>query len=295
MFGKGPMDEIRIEKLEVYAYHGVFPKERRKGQTFVVNATLYTDTARAGSKDALYLSTDYGEVCTFIDKWMRENTYQLLEAVVEHLSKEILLKFALISEIDLEVKKPDAPIDLPFGSVSVKVHRGWHKAYLSVGSNLGDRRKYVDGAVHALESHPQMRGIRVSELIETAPYGNVEQGDFLNGAIELETLLSPEELLEALHGMENAAGRERAVHWGPRTLDLDILFYDDLVYEGETLTIPHKDMKNREFVLRPLSTLAPGYRHPVLDKTVAVLLEELERVNVCKEMRSGQNTPAKNF
>lgn len=278
MYGKSPMDEIRIEKLEVYAYHGVFPKERRKGQTFVVNATLYTDTARAGVRDELYLSTDYGEVCTFIDKWMRENTYQLLESVVENLARELLLKFDLISEVDLEVKKPDAPIDLPFGSVSVKVHRGWHRVYLSVGSNLGDRQKYIDGAVHALEAHPRVRGVRASQLIETAPYGNPDQGDFLNGAIELDTLLSPEELLEALHDVENAAGRERTVHWGPRTLDLDILFYDDLVYESEKLTIPHGDVKNRDFVLRPLSTLAPGYRHPVLDKTVAVLLEELERV-----------------
>lgn len=278
MYGKWPMDEIRIEKLEVYAYHGVYPKERRKGQTFVVNVTLYTDTARAGAKDELYLATDYGEVCMFIDRWMRENTYQLLESVVENLSRELLLKFDLISEIDLEVRKPDAPIDLPFGCVSVKVHRGWHRVYLSVGSNLGDRQKYIEGAVHALETHPQMRGVRVSELIETAPYGNTDQGDFLNGAIELETLLAPENLLEALHDMENAAGRERSVHWGPRTLDLDILFYDSLVYESETLTIPHADMKNRDFVLRPLSTLAPGYRHPVLDKTVAVLLHELEQM-----------------
>lgn len=277
MYSKWPMDEIRIEKLEVYAYHGVYPKERRKGQTFVVNATLYTDTARAGIKDELYLATDYGEVCVFIDKWMRKNTYQLLESVVENLSREILLKFDLISEIDLEVKKPDAPIDLPFGCVSVKVHRGWHKVYLSVGSNLGDRQKHIDGAIHALETNPQMRGVRVSDLIETAPYGNTDQGDFLNGAIELETLLAPEDLLKALQGMENAAGRERGVHWGPRTLDLDLLFYDNLVYESETLKIPHADMKNRDFVLRPLSTLAPGYRHPVLDKTIAVLLHELEQ------------------
>lgn len=278
MYSKWPMDEIRIEKLEVYAYHGVYPKERRKGQTFVVNATLYTDTARAGAKDELYLATDYGEVCVFIDRWMRENTYQLLESVVENLAREILLKFDLISEIDLEVRKPDAPIDLPFGCVSVKVHRGWHKVYLSVGSNLGDRQEYIDGAVHALETHPQMRGVRVSELIETVPYGNTDQGDFLNGAIELETLLAPEDLLKALQGIENAAGREHGVHWGPRTLDLDILFYDNLVYENETLTIPHADMKNRDFVLKPLSTLAPGYRHPVLDKTVAVLLHELEQM-----------------
>lgn len=275
MYKESAKDEIRIEKLEVYAYHGVYPEERRKGQCFYVDAVLYVDIHRAGREDELAFSVDYGDVCVFIDRWMRENACKLLETVAEKLSKAILLKYDLISSVELEIRKPDAPVPLPFGCVSVRVRRGWHKAYLGIGSNMGDRESCIDGAIRALKAHPQIRLTRVSDLLETAPYGGVEQEDFLNGALEVETLLTPEELLEALHDVEDAAGRKRTLRWGPRTLDLDVLFYDKLVYESDTLVIPHPDMENRRFVLEPLCTLAPHYRHPVLEKTVAQLLREL--------------------
>lgn len=270
-------DEIRIEKLEVYAYHGVYPEERKQGQIFLVNAVLYTDTRRAGEEDKVELSTDYGAVSIFIDHWMKKNTCYTLEAVAEKLAREILLNYDLICSLDLEILKPEAPIPLTFGCVSVKIHRGWHKAYLSVGSNMGDRKKYLEDGIEALKAHPLMKHVKVSELIETAPYGGVEQADFLNAAIGLETLLDPEALLEVLHEIENAAGRKRTLRWGPRTLDLDILFFDKLVYESETLVIPHPDLHNREFVLKPLSNIAPNYRHPLLGMTVNQELAELEK------------------
>ncbi|MCM1024833.1 MAG: 2-amino-4-hydroxy-6-hydroxymethyldihydropteridine diphosphokinase [Roseburia sp.] len=276
MYGEEARDEIRIEDLEVYAYHGVYAGERKKGQPFYVNAVLYTDVRRAAAEDELALSADYGAVCALIDRWMGENPCRLLETVAEKLSREILLRFDRIRRIDLEIRKPEAPIPLPFGCVSVKVSRGWHRAWLGLGSNLGDRAEYLDGAVRALREHPLTRAVRESERIVTAPYGGVEQEDFLNSALELETLLSPEELLELLHEIENRAGRERTIHWGPRTLDLDILFYDQLVLESDDLVIPHPDLENREFVLKPLCGLIPNYRHPLLGKTVGCLLEELK-------------------
>lgn len=277
MYSEQGKDEIRIEKLEVYAYHGVYPEERKRGQIFLVNTVLYTDTHRAGTEDKVELSTDYGAVSMFIDRWMKENTCHTLEAVAGNLAREILLNFDLISALDLEILKPEAPIPLTFGCVSVKIHRSWHKAYLSVGSNMGERKKYLEDGIEALKAHPLIKQVKVSELIETAPYGGVEQADFLNAAIGLETLMEPEELLEALHNIENSAGRERILRWGPRTLDLDILFFDKLVYESDTLVIPHPDLHNREFVLKPLSTIAPNYRHPLLGMTVSQELAELEK------------------
>lgn len=277
MYSEQGKDEIRIEKLEVYAYHGVYPEERKRGQIFLVNTVLYTDTHRAGAEDKVELSTDYGAVSMFIDRWMKENTCHTLEAVAGNLAREILLNFDLISALDLEILKPEAPIPLTFGCVSVKIHRSWHKAYLSVGSNMGERKKYLEDGIEALKAHPLIKQVKVSELIETAPYGGVEQADFLNAAIGLETLMEPEELLEALHNIENSAGRERILRWGPRTLDLDILFFDQLVYESDTLVIPHPDLHNREFVLKPLSTIAPNYRHPLLGMTVSQELAELEK------------------
>lgn len=276
MYPEYAKDEIRIEQLEVYAYHGVFPEEKRKGQTFLVNAVLYADTRKAGQSDQLELSTDYGNVCCFITEWMKENTCNLIEAVAERLAQAILLKYNLLSGIELEIRKPEAPIEQPFGCVSVKICRGWHRAYLGIGSNMGDKRQYIRNAVEALKAHPLIVVRKVSDLIVTEPYGGVEQDDFLNGVLEIETLLTPHELLDALHEIEAAADRVREVRWGPRTLDLDIIFYDKLVYEDDALVIPHQDMENRRFVLEPLSALAPNYRHPVLGKTVVQLLNALE-------------------
>ncbi|MDR2043065.1 MAG: 2-amino-4-hydroxy-6-hydroxymethyldihydropteridine diphosphokinase [Clostridium sp.] len=275
--GEEVKDEIRIEGLQVFACHGVYPEEREKGQNFMVNAVLYTDTRRAGLEDALEHSTDYGAVCHFITRQMGRQTYRLIEAAAENLARGILLAFPLVSGLELEVRKPEAPIGLPFGSVSVKISRRWHKAYLGVGSNMGDRQEHIRNGVHALSENPEIRVRKVSGLITTQAYGGVEQEDFQNGAAEIETLLTPKELLRELQRIEAEEGRERTVRWGPRTLDLDLLFYDQKILEEEDLVLPHADLQNRYFVLKPMAELAPCLRHPVLGKMIKELLEELQK------------------
>lgn len=270
------MDEIRIENLEIYAGHGVFEEENRLGQPFFVNITLYTDTKAAGERDDLSLSTHYGEVSHLVNRFLKEHTYKLIETAAEKAAEQILLHFPLVQSLDLEIRKPKAPIGLPFGSVSVKIHRGWMQAYLGIGSNLGDKEAYMENAVAKLKADKKIRAVRTSEWIVTEPYGGVEQDDFLNGAVSLETLYSPFALLHLLQSFEKEAGRERKVHWGPRTLDLDILFYEDFISDKEELMVPHPDMQNREFVLKPLDQLCPYYEHPLLHKTVRQMLKELE-------------------
>ncbi|MCR2047659.1 2-amino-4-hydroxy-6-hydroxymethyldihydropteridine diphosphokinase [Acetatifactor muris] len=277
MFSEWAEDEIHIDGLEIYAHHGAYEEERTNGQTFYVNAVLYMDTHVAGVSDELEYTTDYGNVCRFMNDWMRQNTCRLLEAVAERMANALLLRYRMVSAVDLEIQKPHAPVRLPFEMISVKVHRSWHRAYIALGSNMGDREAYLSGALKALKEHPQIVLKKVSDCIVTEPYGGVKQEDFLNSVAEIETLLNPEQLLEALHEIENAAGRERTLRWGPRTLDLDILFYDRLLMDREDLVIPHPDLENRRFVLEPMTAIAPYFRHPATGKAMRELLQELEK------------------
>lgn len=268
------MDKIHIKNLEVFGRHGVFPEENRLGQKFVINATMYISTREAGLKDDLTKSIHYGEVSHFLKNYMIEHTFLLIEAAAEQMAKAVLIQFPTMQALTLEISKPWAPIGLPLEAVSVEITRGWHRAYVAVGSNLGEREAFIRQGIQNLDARDDCVVERVSELIETEPYGVKEQPKFLNGMIELRTLLFPEELLDALHLAEQEANRERKMHWGPRTLDLDIIFYDDCVVDKDFLQIPHPDMENRDFVLKPLAELAPYLRHPISKKTVRRMLEE---------------------
>lgn len=268
-------DQIKIQDLEVFANHGVFPEENTLGQKFLISAVLYTDTRKAGQSDDLKASIHYGEVSAFINRYLKSHTFKLLERAAEALAEELLLHTLGLEKVCLEIKKPWAPIGLPLKTVSVKIERGWHTAYIALGSNLGNREQYIKDAVKALDTVRGCSVEKVSSLIETPPYGVTDQADFLNGCLKLRTLLSPGELLTELHRIEQEAGRERIIRWGPRTLDLDIIFYDDLVWESDDLCIPHVEMHKRLFVLEPLCEIAPYKRHPVYGKTVWEMKEEI--------------------
>ena len=269
-------DQIKITDLEVFANHGVFPEENKLGQKFLISAVLYTDTRKAGKTDDLTASIHYGEVSAFITKYMKEHTYQLLERVAETLAEEMLKSISGLYKIDLEIKKPWAPVGLPLKTVSVKISREWHTTYIALGSNIGDSETYLNEAVEKIGQIPTCTVEKVSSYLVTKPYGVTDQPDFLNACLKMRTLLYPEELLKELNRIEKEAGRERIIHWGPRTLDLDILLYDDIVLEEDDLCIPHVEMHKRSFVLEPLAEIAPYKRHPVYGKTVREMLEEIQ-------------------
>jgi 2-amino-4-hydroxy-6-hydroxymethyldihydropteridine pyrophosphokinase len=154
-----------------------------------------------------------------------------------------------------------------------------HLAYLALGSNLGDKNAYLDQAVERLADLEGIFSIKESSRIVTPPMGGpAGQGDYLNSVCLAETSLSPARLLAATQAVESSLGRERGsgyVHWGPRTIDIDILLYDDIMVESPELTIPHRGLGERYFVLKPLAELAPNLVVPGTGKTVAELLERL--------------------
>ena len=272
-------DKIKIQNLEVFANHGVFPEETALGQKFVVSAIMYTETRTAGLTDDLSASINYGEVSHMITDFLQKNTYKLLEAAVENLAEMLLLSLPLLKKITLRIEKPWAPVSLPLKTVAVEITRGWHTAFIAFGSNMGDKKKYLDDAIQGLRDMKEIVVEKVSEYLVTEPYGGVEQDEFLNGVLRVRTLLSPEDLLDRLHILEQAADRKRIVHWGPRTLDLDILLYDNEIIDTEELHVPHIDMENRDFVLKPMVEIAPYFRHPVLNQTMSQLLKKLDEKN----------------
>lgn len=269
------MDQIRIQDLEVYAKHGVYAEENILGQQFLVSLTMNIDLSKPGQTDEMEDSIDYGQVCHFVTDFMQQNTFHLIEAVAENLAEKLLFQYNRIQNIWIEVKKPWAPIGLPVKNVSVAIERKRHIAYIAFGSNMGERMEHIQQGIEALRGLDSCKVCETSDIIETEPYGGVDQEKFLNGVLKLETVLNPYQLLEKLHEIEYQQGRVREVHWGPRTLDLDIIFYDDLVLHTQELTIPHIDMQNREFVLRPMSQIAPWLRHPLFHQTMQQMYEAL--------------------
>ena len=145
--------------------------------------------------------------------------------------------------------------------------------FLGLGSNQGDREKNLLKAIDLISKIPTLNLVQ-SKITETEPYGFKEQDCFLNMVLRGTTLLSPHKLLLAIKQIELKLGRKPTFHWGPRVIDIDILFYDDLILHEKDLVIPHPDLVNRLFVLAPLAEIAPTFIHPVLQKTILTLLTE---------------------
>lgn len=270
------MDHIEINQLSVYAHHGVFPEEKTLGQTFIVSAKLYLDLALAAQNDDLTNTCHYGLVAEDIQSFLQAQSFDLIETCAHRLAESLLQRYPLLREVAITIQKPSAPIPLPLHHVSVHVHRTWQPAVIALGSNMGDSESHLNTALTALRSHPNVRVQSVSSFYQTAPEGYLDQKDFINAACLIETLFSPTALLTYLQALEQQAGRKRDVQWGPRTLDLDLIYYDTLISHSPALTLPHPRAHERTFVLEPLAEIAPNYVDPRFQLPVSVLCQRLK-------------------
>ncbi len=264
------MNTVTIKGLKVRAKHGVFPSEKQNAQPFLIDIT-YKYGGKAAESDNFSNAVDYAAVCALAQKICGENTFDLIEKLAREIALGICENFPAVSEAEVTVHKPEAPVGMEFSDIftTQKVERV--KAILSLGSSMGDKKAALDGACAALGNTRGIEIKKISSYLRTKPYGGVATGEFLNCALLAECLLTPEELLEKIHDIESSFGRERKIRWGDRTLDIDIVFFGDRIIEKEGLCIPHPDYFNRDFVLAPIKEIAPDFVCPRLHRRVSDL------------------------
>ncbi|MGL4991061.1 MAG: 2-amino-4-hydroxy-6-hydroxymethyldihydropteridine diphosphokinase [Sarcina sp.] len=271
------MDTIFIKDFEVFANHGVFEEEKRLGQKFILDIELKLSTREAAMTGDLTKSVHYGELAHNVEEMFKKESYDLIETAAEKVAEFILLKYELVKEVIVRVKKPWAPIHRTLDTVFVEIKRKWNDVYISFGSNMGDSEKNIKDGLELINSSIYNKVIEVSTIIKTQPWGYKEQNEFLNGVCRIKTILPANELMKFLLDVEKKLNRERIIKWGPRTLDLDIIFFNDEVSDSGSVILPHPMMHVREFVLEPLNEIAPYKIHPLLNKRVFEILENFKK------------------
>ncbi|MCO7127751.1 2-amino-4-hydroxy-6-hydroxymethyldihydropteridine diphosphokinase [Sporolactobacillus shoreicorticis] len=268
-------DTINLNRMQFYGYHGALLEEQRMGQRFDVDLVLKCDLYQAGTTDRLDQTVNYAEIYTQVKEIVEGCSYALIETVAEKIAEAILLGYSKVESCRVKVIKPNPPIAGHYESVSVEIERFRATAYLGLGSNIGDRAGYLKRALEALQAEQKINVVRCSSIYETDPYGRVEQPDFLNMIVQIETLFPSIALLHKLQKIEAKLERMREVHWGPRTIDLDLLVFDQMISYSEELSLPHPEIARRAFVLKPLAEIAPHLIVPRINRSVMEMWQNL--------------------
>lgn len=274
------MASIKITGIEIFAHHGVLEFEQQNGQVFLIDCCFSLDTSHCS--DQVENTVHYGELTQDIIAFTQNNRFGLIETLADELSSHLLIQYPLIDGIEITVHKPHAPIPATFQDVSITVTKAWKTCYLSIGSNLGDRKGYLDLVHDAISQDTHIKEMAQSSYIETAPHGVLDQPNFLNAVLKVSTFLTPSKLLNFCQQIERQAGRSKTRHWGERTLDVDILLYSNEIIRENDLTIPHPELHLRDFVLSPLCEIDPHIIHPVKHMSMLEIKQALDAKTAAK-------------
>ncbi|KHD37230.1 2-amino-4-hydroxy-6-hydroxymethyldihydropteridine pyrophosphokinase [Clostridium acetobutylicum] len=260
------MDKITIEDLEIFANHGVLGEEKVLGQKFLLSLYLTLDLRKPGLSKILSDTVNYAELSDRVEEEFQRENFDLIETAAEKVAEFILLNYDLIQSVKVILKKPWAPVKKHLKYVSVEIERSWHTVYIGLGSNIADKSQNLKDALKIIDDNYLCKVTKTSNFYTTRPVGYLNQDNFLNCAAEVKTLMTPNELMDFFLETEKSLKRERKIHWGPRTIDIDILLYDDLVTYDPHCTIPHPRMAERLFVITPLCDINPYLVHPISNK-----------------------------
>lgn len=269
------MDKIHIKDLEIIGFHGAIPEEKVLGQKFVLSFELDVDLRQAGKNDDLTKTVHYGELAQKVEEEFTKTSYDLIEKAAEEICEFVLLNYPLVKKVKLLLKKPWAPTRKHVEYVAVEIERKWNKVYIAAGSNLGNKEETLKEAIYKIDKRKDCVVTKVSNFYTTDPVGYEDQDQFVNCVFEINTLQTPSELMDTLLEVEKDFKRERIIRWGPRTLDLDIIFYNDIISYDEHILIPHPRAHERQFVMKPMCDINPYYVHPIYRKRVMDISSEL--------------------
>lgn len=269
------MDKIHIKDLEIIGFHGAIPEEKVLGQKFILSFELDVDLRQAGKNDDLTKTVHYGELAQKVEEEFTKTSYDLIEKAAEEICEFVLLNYPLVKKVKLLLKKPWAPTRKHVEYVAVEIERKWNKVYIAAGSNLGDKEETLKEAIDKIDKRKDCVVTKVSNFYTTDPVGYEDQDQFVNCVFEINTLQTPSELMNTLLEVEKDFKRERIIRWGPRTLDLDIIFYNDIISYDEHILIPHPRAHERQFVMKPMCDINPYYVHPIYRKRVMDISSEL--------------------
>ncbi len=289
------MFEIVIKDLSLFGYHGVNDEEKVKGQEFLFNISIFIDRDTASKKgflkkDDIKNTVNYSEIIEIIKYINEKNKFDLLETLSSDIAEKILSFSPMIKRVRVRVEKISPPVREKIGSVGVEVQidkKMESRGFMSLGSNIGDREKNIRDAVDRIDRHKSIDVVKVSSIYETEPMYVKDQDSFLNIALEagINEDFNPFELLGYLKSIEYSMGRNlNTVRYGPRIIDIDILFFGETSIVSDFLVIPHPGISERKFVLKPLNEIAPDFRFN--NKSVSEMLGNSDLEEEVKKIKN---------
>ncbi|MCG9479601.1 MAG: 2-amino-4-hydroxy-6-hydroxymethyldihydropteridine diphosphokinase [Actinomycetia bacterium] len=273
------MHRIAINGLKLYGFHGVNPEEKTEGQPFVYDITIITPAQDFIGNDSIENTINYSQVIEVVKKINDSQKFDLLETLSQVVAHKIMDRFSRAEEVRVSVKKTQPPIAEDMDSVGVeyrvKRDAGTCRVMLSLGSNMGDSLRLMKQAVELISLYPGLKINKLSSVYRTQPMYERDQKDFLNMTAEVlvQKGVDPFEFLGFLKGVEFKLGRkEKKSRYGPRSIDIDIVWWDNVEINSPFLTLPHPGLKQRNFVLVPLMEIKPDFK--IEGKPVGSYLEE---------------------
>lgn len=276
-------DQISVSGLVLHGHHGVLPEETQLGQRFYVDIHCALDLSESGQSDDYSRTVCYGRLCEIADEVSKAGPYKLIEALGERIAAQILHEFPQVQQTKIQIRKPSAPIAAVFDHAAIEIVRQRHRKFaVSLGSNIGAKSTNLGLALTLLGVNDAVSIEKTSRYYRTKPWGNEEQDWFMNACAVGTTSLSANQFLYLCKDTELKIGRAPGERWGPRVIDIDILTLGDLQIAQPEIVLPHPEMLDRAFVLKPLSEIAPDLE--INGVSVCDALARLEQTHQAEDL-----------